>query len=354
MDVQRKIIHIDMDAFYAAVEQRDNPDLRGKPIAVGGGKKRGVVATASYEARKFGVRSAISGVQAAKLCPNLIFVTPRFDVYHSVSDEIRSIFHEYTDFVEPLSLDEAYLDVTVNKKGMPSATLLAEEIRMKIFQKTNLTASAGVSYNKFLAKVASDINKPNGCFVIRPKDSIQFLNTLPIEKFFGIGKKTSQKMKSFGIYNGLLLREKELYFLVKHFGKAGKYFYDIARGIDTRPVISERMRKSIGTEKTFETDINTVFACITELYYIAKDLHQAIVEGNYKGKTLVLKIKYHDFTQHTHSKTVNYPLTDFKQILTISKSLLSVAYKEGEKVRLMGLTLTNFADEREDIPQLFI
>ena len=253
---QRKIIHIDMDAFFASVEQRDNPELRGKPVAVGGSRERGVVAAASYEARAFGVRSALPSVTAKRRCADLIFVTPRFDVYKAVSLQIREIFAEYTPIIEPLSLDEAYLDVTENLKGIASATEIAEDIRAKIRRETNLTASAGVSYNKFLAKLASDHRKPDGLFVITPKMGPAFVEKLPVEKFHGVGPATTAKMNRLGIATGLDLRAQTLLFLQRHFGKSGAYFYWIARGVDERPVRADRVRKSIGAENTFAQDLH--------------------------------------------------------------------------------------------------
>jgi DNA polymerase IV len=252
---QRKIIHIDMDAFYASVEQRDNPDLRGKPVAVGGSRERGVVAAASYEARKFGVRSAMPSVTAKRKCPELIFVRPRFDVYRAISHQIRAIFAEYTPLIEPLSLDEAYLDVTENLKAMPSATKIAEQIRARIRAETGLTASAGVSYNKFLAKMASDERKPDGLFVITPKQGQAFVESLPVGKFHGIGPVTAAKMEGLGIHNGADLRNQTLEFLQQHFGKVGPYYFSLARGVDERPVCADRVRKSIGAETTFHADL---------------------------------------------------------------------------------------------------
>ena len=345
MENIRKIIHIDMDAFYASIEQRDFPELRGKPIAVGRAKERGVVAAASYEARKYGVFSAMPSVTAMKKCPDLIFTPARFDVYKEVSSQIQAIFKEYTDLVEPLSLDEAFLDVTNNNKNMPSASLIAKEIKDKIKTKTSLNSSAGVSYNKFLAKIASDMNKPNGFFLIKPKDAIAFLEQLPIEKFFGVGKVTAQKMKSMGITNGLELKAKDKYFLIQHFGKTGSYFYDVVRGIDNRQVEANRERKSLGVERTFPNDLQTQFEIITELYHIEKELISQIEKGEYKGKTLILKMKFHDFKQATHGVTFAKPITKFEQLHQTSKQLLSEMDVESKKIRLLGLTLTNFMEQ---------
>ncbi len=340
----RKIIHIDMDAFYASIEQRDNPDLKGKPVAVGRGKERGVVAAASYEARKYGIHSAMPSLVAMRKCPYLIFVSPRFDVYKEVSRQIREIFYEYTDLVEPLSLDEAYLDVTENKKGMVSASDIAQEIKKKIKTQTRLTASAGVSCNKFLAKIASDYRKPDGLFVIKPSQAERFVEQLPIEKFFGIGKVTAEKMRSMGIYTGLDLKQYDRTFLIKTFGKAGAYFYDVARGIDERPVQSNRVRKSIGVERTLENDITNTFGAITELYRITQLLQQDIDRLGVKGKTVTLKLKYHDFKQTTISHTFAEPVSSFQVLHEAAKLLLHKADLEGKRIRLMGLTLSNFAD----------
>ena len=334
-----------MDAFYASIEQRDFPDLRGKPVAVGRAKDRGVVAAASYQARKYGVFSAMPSVTALKRCPQLIFVPPRFDVYRAVSEQIRTIFKEYTDLVEPLSLDEAFLDVTDNKKNMPSASLIAKEIKDRIFLETSLTASAGVSYNKFLAKIASDVNKPNGFFLIKPQDAIQFLNQLPIEKFFGVGKKTAEKMKSINITNAVELRAKDKHFLIQHFGKAGAYFYDIVRGIDNRRVEANRERKSIGVERTFPNDLQTLSEINHALEKIKTELILLLEKGQYKGRTLILKIKFHDFKQATHGITFSYPITKSEQLHSATKQLLSEMDIDNKKIRLLGLTITNFIEE---------
>ncbi|WP_310378795.1 DNA polymerase IV, partial [Flavobacterium sp.] len=302
----RKIIHIDMDAFYASVEQLDNPVLRGKPVAVGGEENRGVVAAASYEARKFGVRSAISGVLARKNCPELIFVKPRFDRYKEISNKIRKIFYEYTDLVEPLSLDEAYLDVTQNKKGNPSATLLAQEIRLRVLNETGLTASAGISINKFVAKIASDYNKPNGQKTVNPDEVISFLEVLPIRKFYGVGKVTTEKMYQLGIFTGLDLKSKSVEFLEKHFGKSGNFYYNVVRGIHNSEVKSDRITKSVAAEHTFDVNLSSEIFMMEQLKNIAISLEKRLKKHQIAGKTVTLKIKYSDFTQQTRSKTVPY------------------------------------------------
>ena len=300
----RKIIHIDMDAFFASVEQRDNPELRGKPVAVGGSRERGVVAAASYEARAFGVRSALPSVTAKRRCPDLIFVAPRFDVYKAVSLQIREIFAEYTPIIEPLSLDEAYLDVTENLKGIASATQIAEDIRAKIRRETNLTASAGVSYNKFLAKLASDHRKPDGLYVITPKMGPAFVENLPVEKFHGVGPATTAKMNRLGIENGLDLRAQTLPFLRQHFGKSGPYYYWIARGIDERPVRADRVRKSIGAENTFSQDLHAFGPMREALEPIIAKVWRHCQATGIQGRTVTLKVKFADFQQITRSKSV--------------------------------------------------
>lgn len=339
-DEVRKIIHIDMDAFYASVEQRDNPELKGKPVAVGGSSERGVVAAASYEARKFGVHSAMPSTIAARRCPNLIFVRPRFEVYKEVSNQIREIFNEYTDLVEPLSLDEAYLDVTLNKKNFPSATLIAKEIKNKINEKTNLTASAGISINKFLAKVASDVNKPNGLFLIPPESAQHFVDNLSIEKFFGIGKVTAEKMHSMGIKKGIDLKKYSEYELVKHFGKTGRYYYKICRAQDDRQVNPNRIRKSLGAENTFNIDLLSLEEVLNELDSICEVLVKRMERSKTKGKTIILKVKFADFQLLTRSKTVNYWITSSSEIEELYKELIkSVELNKG--IRLLGLTISN-------------
>lgn len=342
----RKIIHIDMDAFYASVEQMDNPALRGKPVAVGGSENRGVVSAASYEARKFGVRSAISGVMAKKYCPELIFVKPRFDRYKEISAKIQKIFHDYTDLVEPLSLDEAYLDVTQNKKGNPSASLLAEEIRARIFNEVGLTASAGISINKFVAKIASDYNKPNGQKTVNPDEVIAFLEELPIRKFYGVGKVTTEKMYQLGVFTGVDLKGKSLEFLEKHFGKAGSFYYNVVRGIHNSPVKSDRITKSVAAEHTFDVNLSSEIFMIEKLESIAIALERRLGKYKVAGKTVTLKIKYSDFTQQTRSKTVPYFISDKGLILEIVKELL---YQERMKdsVRLLGISLSNLNTEEK-------
>ena len=340
----RKIIHIDMDAFYASVEQMDNPELRGKPVAVGGSEQRGVVAAASYEARPFGVRSAISGVLAKKYCPDLIFVRPRFDRYKEISSQIRNIFFEYTDLVEPLSLDEAYLDVTFNKKGNPSATLLAKEIRERIYQEVGLTASAGISVNKFVAKIASDFNKPNGQKTVPENEVIPFLEVLPIKKFYGVGKVTTEKMYQLGIFTGSDLKNKPLDFLEKHFGKSGSYYYNIVRGIHTSEVKSERIAKSVATEHTFDENLTSEIFMQQKLQTIANELERRLTKHKVAGKTITLKIKYSDFTTQTRSKTVPDFVSDSATLYQTASDLL---YQERmkESVRLLGISITNLNTE---------
>lgn len=333
-----------MDAFYASVEQLDNPELRGKAIAVGGGSSRGVVAAASYEARKFGVRSAMSGFLARKKCPHLIFVKPRFDRYTEVSKKIREIFHEYTDLVEPLSLDEAYLDVTQNKKGNPSATLIATEIRKRIFEVTGLTASAGISINKFIAKVASDYNKPNGQKTVNPDEVIEFLEQLPIGKFYGVGKVTEEKMYQLGIFTGADLKAKPIEYLTEHFGKSGAYYYYVVRGIHTGEVKPHRLAKSVGTEHTFFENLVSEVFMMEKLDSIAEVLVRRLKKKKIAGKTVTLKIKYSDFTLQTRSKTLPYFISDKSLIMDTVNELL---YQEKPKdsVRLLGISLSNLNTE---------
>ncbi len=333
-----------MDAFYASVEQMDNPELRGKPIAVGGSENRGVVAAASYEARKFGVRSAISGVLAKKYCPDLIFVRPRFDRYKEISRKIHKIFRDYTDLIEPLSLDEAYLDVSQNKKGNPSASLLAKEIRQRIFDEVGLTASAGISINKFVAKIASDYNKPNGQKTVAPDEVISFLEELPIRKFYGVGKVTTEKMYQLGIFTGLELKNKSLEFLEKHFGKSGCFYYNVVRGIHNSEVKSNRITKSVAAEHTFEVNLSSEIFMLEQLEKIANALERRLKKNTISGKTVTLKIKYSDFTQQTRSKTLPYFIADKGLILETVKELL---YQERMKdsVRLLGISLSNLNTE---------
>lgn len=336
----RKIIHIDMDAFFASIEQLDHPDLQGKPIAVGGGRERGVVAAASYEARKFGVRSAMSGALAKKLCPHLIFVKTNFERYKEVSKKIRAIFYEYTDLVEPLSLDEAYLDVTQNKKGNPSATLIASEIREKIHEQLQLNASAGISVNKFIAKVASDINKPNGQKTIPPEEVISFLENLPIEKFYGIGKVTTAKMYNLGIFYGKDLKSKSLEFLTAHFKSSGQHYYNIVRGIHNSKVSPNRTRKSVGTEHTFSKNLTSEIFMLQKLEDISKKLETRLLKNKVSGKTITLKIKYSNFATQTRSKTLPYFVKDSGLIFETVKELL-FQDKIENSVRLLGISVAN-------------
>ncbi len=336
----RKIIHIDMDAFYASIEQRDDEQLRGKPVAVGGAAARGVVAAASYEARKFGVRSAMPSVTAKRKCPGLIFVKPHFEVYKQVSQQIRTIFARYTLLIEPLSLDEAYLDVTQNLKGMASATGIAKEIKAAIRAETGLTASAGISYNKFLAKLASDEKKPDGLFVITPDMGLGFIETLPVAKFHGVGPATTAKMNSLGIHTGRDLRECELAFFVKVFGKAGRFYYWIARGVDERPVQPNRVRKSIGSETTFLEDVTDFEGMRAALIELAAKVWRHCAANNMHGKTVTLKVKYFDFQTLTRSKTLAHPIKDEAALAAISIGLL-VRLAPVKGVRLLGVTLSS-------------
>jgi DNA polymerase IV len=351
---QRKIIHIDMDAFYASVEQRDNPELRGKPVAVGGSRERGVVAAASYEARKFGVHSAMPSVSAKRKCPDLIFVKPRFDAYKVVSLKIREIFSEYAPLVEPLSLDEAYLDVTENLKGIASATEIAKEIRAKIRAETSLTASAGVSYNKFLAKLASDHRKPDGLFVITPKMGAAFVEALPVGKFHGVGSATTAKMNRLGIETGLDLRAQTISFLQQHFGKSGPYFYWIARGIDDRPVRADRIRKSIGAENTFSVDLFTFDAAQNELPPIIDKVWRHCESSGARGRTVTLKIKYADFQQITRSLSLPRMIEERITLEQICLDLLSGQFPVRKGIRLLGVSLSTFtpsgAIDAEQLP----
>jgi DNA polymerase-4 len=349
----RKILHVDMDAFYASVEQRDNPELRGRPLAVGHGEARGVVAAASYEARKFGVHSAMPSVTAKRKCPDLIFVPPRFDIYKAVSLQIREIFAEYTPLIEPLSLDEAYLDVTENLKGMEIATEVAEQIRARIKAETGLTASAGVSYNKFLAKMASDLNKPNGQAVITPKNGPAFVEALPVKKFHGVGPATAEKMQKLGIETGADLKARDLAFLQQHFGKSGPYFYWIARGVDEREVDPDRIRKSIGAEDTFREDIHDLEAARAGLQPLIDKVWRYCEANDIRGKTVTLKVKWDDFTQMTRSKTVVAPVAGAAEIAEIVGLLLSPIFPVAKGIRLLGVTLSSLdaAEERSE-PQL--
>ncbi|MDZ4759209.1 MAG: DNA polymerase IV [Bacteroidota bacterium] len=348
----RKIIHVDMDAFFASVEQYDNPSLRGKAIAVGGGENRGVVAAASYEARKFGVRSAMSGKTAKQKCPHLIFVRPHFERYREVSGLVMGIFHEFTDLVQPMSLDEAYLDVTENKVGNIYAAKIAKSIKQKIFDITGLTASAGVSFNKFLAKIASDMNKPDGLKVILPGDAQALLDKLPIEKFHGIGEKTAERMRKHGIHTGLDIRAHELDFLEKHFGKAGTFYYHIVRCIDYREVKTDWVRKSLGAEETFDSDIIEPDDLIAQLSVIAKTVAHRLEKRELKGHTLTLKIKYHDFELKTRSKTFTEWVNEAEELLEHAVALLYNPELPHKPVRLLGISISNLNIEEQTPPQL--
>jgi DNA polymerase-4 len=337
---QRKIIHIDMDAFYAAVEQRDNPELRGKPVAVGGSHERGVVAAASYEARKFGVRSAMPSITAKRQCPDLIFVKPRFDAYKAVSLQIREIFAEHTHLIEPLALDEAYLDVTENRKGIETATEIAMEIRARIRAETGLTASAGVSYNKLLAKLASDHRKPNGLFVITLKMGPAFVEGLPVGKFHGIGPATTAKMNRLGIQTGLDLRAQSMPFLQEHFGKSGAFYYWIARGVDDRRVLADRIRKSIGAENTFSVDLFTFEEAWDALAPIIDKVWRHCESSGTRGRTVTLKIKYADFQQITRSHSVQSMIDGCMALEEICLVLLKAQYPMTKGIRLLGVTIS--------------
>ncbi len=333
-----------MDAFYASVEQLDDPELRGKPLAVGGGGTRGVISAASYEARKFGVRSAMSGTLARKRCPELIFVRPRFDRYKEISDQIRKIFFEFTDLVEPLSLDEAYLDVTQNKKGNPSATLVAKAIREAIKERTGLNASAGISINKFVAKVASDVNKPNGQKTVPPEEVIEFLEALDIKKFYGVGKVMKEKMYLHGIFTGKDLKTKSFEYLEKHFGKSGVYFYDIVRGIQKSEVKPSRTRKSLAAERTFNENISSEIFMMERLEEIAEEMERRLTKSKVAGKTITLKIKYSDFTLQTRSKTLPLYISSKALLLENVKDLLYQSTMK-DSVRLLGISLSNLNNE---------
>ena len=342
----RKIIHIDMDAFYASVEQRDNEELRGKPVAVGYPETRGVVATASYEARKFGVRSAMPSLTAKNKCSDLIFVSPRFDVYHAISEQIREIFFEYTDLVEPLSLDEAFLDVTVNHKNNPSAGLIAKEIQQKIFEKTGLTASAGVSINKFLAKIASDYNKPNGFFIILPEEIEQFVERLPIEQFYGVGKVTVQKMYANHIFTGYDLKQRSEAELVRLFGKQGHSLYLFARGIDLRKVEPIHITKSISSETTFLQDKSDRTLLTVELYHLAKEVAERMKEENFHGRTFTIKVKFADFQIITRSKTLPQKMTDFDRFWPGVREMMK-QIDLPKSVRLLGFGISHAKEEAQ-------
>jgi len=338
----RKIIHVDMDAFYASVEQRDHPELKGKPVVVGGDHERGVIAAASYEARKFGIHSAMSSVLAKRKCPDLIFVRGDFDKYKAVSRQIRDIFFEYTDLVEPLSLDEAFLDVTTIKRGKPSATLIAREIKDRIWKITGLTASAGVSYCKFLAKVASDVNKPDGLFVVVPAQAEAFLEKLDVHKFFGIGKVTAEKLNRQGIYTGADLKKMDQSELIRQFGKAGSYYYQIVRGVDNRPVVSSRERKSLGAESTFTTDYFLLDDLQEQMEKIEDELWRRIEKAGTYGRTLTLKVKFDDFEQITRGRTSTEPVRSRLILHQMAMELLQKEAPFAKGIRLLGLTFSNF------------
>lgn len=341
----RKIIHVDMDAFYASVEQRDNPELRGKPVAVGSPAARGVVAAASYEARAFGVRSAMPSVTAARQCPDLIFVTPRFDVYRAISMQIHAIFAEYTPLIEPLSLDEAYLDVTTNLKGMQIASEIAAEIRAKIKQTTGLNASAGISYNKFLAKMASDLNKPNGQAVITPRNGPAFVESLPVKKFHGVGPATAKRMAEVGIETGADLKAKSLEFLTEHFGKSGTYYFGIARGIDNRRVNPDRERKSVGAEDTFAVDVEDIEKAKRELEPLVAKVWRYCESHDIGAKTVTVKIRFADFQIITRSRTHPAGFHDDNAILAAAQALLEGEHPFPKKVRLLGVTLSSLGQK---------
>jgi DNA polymerase-4 len=342
----RKIIHIDMDAFYASIEQRDFEAYRGKPIVVGGSPegRGGVVATASYEARKYGIKSAMPSKKAKQLCPHVIFIYPRFDVYKKVSQHIREIFSRYTDAIEPLSLDEAYLDVTHDKQGIGSAIEIAKRIRQSIQQELQLTASAGVSINKFVAKIASDLNKPDGLTFIGPSRVEKFMEDLPVHKFFGVGKVTAEKMNSMGLFVGADLKKMTEEELIKHFGKAGGFFFKIVRGIDDREVRPNRETKSIGAEDTFPYDLTTQEEMSEALERISALVHQRLLRHDMKARTITLKIKFHDFKIITRSRSMNIPINEMSVILEVARQLLVEAALEEKKVRLLGITLSNFGE----------
>ncbi len=347
----RKILHIDMDAFFASVEQRENPSLQGKPVAVGYDGNRSVVCTASYEARPYGVRSAMPMVKAKQLCPHLVVVPCHFALYKEVSAQVHQIFREYTDLVEPISIDEAFLDVTVNKPGIELAQTIAREIKQKIWERTGLTASAGISFNKFLAKIASDYRKPNGLFTVHPSRALDFISSLPIEDFWGVGPKTAEKMHSLGIYTGLQLRSQSLEFLSTHFGKQGAVYYEFARGIDNRPVVTERVRKSVGCEETYLTDIYRPLDIAEALQSLVIDLRGRLRKAEFRGRTFTLKVKFFDFSQITRSISADeYFDTSEASLMQAARSLLeSTDYSEERPIRLLGLSISN-PDQHETSP----
>ncbi|MBD2461443.1 DNA polymerase IV [Oscillatoria sp. FACHB-1407] len=350
MSTLRKIIHVDMDAFFASVEQRDRPELRGKPIVVGGTpEQRGAVAAASYEARHYGIHSAMPSRVALQRCPHVIFVKPRFDVYRTVSQQIREIFHRYTDLIEPLSLDEAYLDVTQNKRDIPFAITIATEIKQAIVQETQLTASAGVSINKFLAKIASGLNKPNGLTLIAPDRAEAFVEALPIEKFYGVGAATAAKMKDLGIHLGADLKRWSEEALTHHFGKAGHYYYRVARAQDDRPVNPNRIRKSIGAERSFAEDLSDVDLMCDQLKQIAEEVQERMDKHRRYGYTLTLKVKYENYQQITRSRTVNTLLSKADEIRAIAQELLITHLEHDRAVRLLGITISGLVEPTKTV-----
>uniref|UniRef100_A0AB33J1B6 DNA polymerase IV n=1 Tax=Prevotella sp. GTC17253 TaxID=3236793 RepID=A0AB33J1B6_9BACT len=344
----RKIIHVDMDAFYASVEQRDDPSLRGKPIAVGGDGERSVLTTASYEARRFGVHSAMPTSKAKRLCPELILVPVDFEKYRAVSSRVHAIFRDYTDVVEPISLDEAFLDVTNNKKGIELAVDIAREIRHRIKSELRLTASAGVSYNKLLAKIASDYRKPDGLTVIHPSRALEFLARLPIEDFWGVGAKTAERMHALGIFSGLQLQQCSQEMLVRHFGKMGGVFYQFAHGVDLRPVEAHYIRKSLGCERTFSKDLSQHSSLVIELYHLTEELVRRIAKKGFKGTTLTLKVKYSDFTQVTRSMTRRQVFESKEDILSAAKQLMAQIEAEHHEIRLLGLSVSHSHGDGEE------
>jgi DNA polymerase-4 len=348
----RKIIHIDMDAFYASVEQRDNPDLRGKPVAVGGSRERGVVAAASYEARQFGVRSAMPSVTAKRQCPDLIFVKPRFEVYKAISQQIREIFAKHTPIIEPLSLDEAYLDVTENLQDIPLARDVALAIRARIKAETGLNASAGISYNKFLAKLASDHRKPNGQYVITPEMGPAFVEALPVGKFHGIGPATSTKMNALGLYTGLDMRNQSLEFMQANFGKAGSYYYWISRGVDNREVRADRIRKSVGAETTFFTDLTGFEVMVSELQPLIDKVWRHCEDKGTRGRTVTLKVKFADFELISRSRTVAGSIVRRSDLAKVTGELLRALFPMKKAVRLLGVSVSGFAGEETDPAQI--
>lgn len=345
---QRKIIHVDMDAFFASVEQRDNPALRGKPVAVGGSARRGVVAAASYEARRFGVRSAMPSVTAKRRCPGLLFVKPRFDVYREVSGQIREVFARYSGLIEPLSLDEAYLDVTDDLRGIGSATLIARHIREDIRRETGLTASAGISYNKFLAKIASDQNKPDGQFVVRPHEGPDFVAGLPARRFYGVGPKTAGRMAQLGIETGADLRARDMAFLQAHFGSFAAYLYGACRGMDERPVRPDRERKSIGAERTYGEDLHGEDALLAALESVIGTVWERINAHGAQGRTVTLKIKYADFKQITRARSLDAEVPSKQAFAALAQGLLREQLPLAQGVRLLGVTLSNL---RHNVPR---